>query len=218
MIFLLFLLDSPDWPLPFYISSPLGSVWSSPLEDTVFPSTPALCVVPPECFQGLHVWSGAVGSKSGKLQNIVDCDNQELEAGANFSPRLITTDTWATVLNSIYPLPMPVTPDFVQYMFDVCTIYSLPTSIPYAVACLLHHLHHIPLLKSWTGQGVFLVTIIVVVKSLCVSPPPPSNFWWSCNLFEVDVFIHMEFEFCSHLDGHVVFSGPELGAFLCFCR
>src|SRR5258708_23189767 len=39
MIFLLFLLDSPDWPLPFYISSPLGSVWSSSLEDTVFPST-----------------------------------------------------------------------------------------------------------------------------------------------------------------------------------
>src|SRR5258708_15087935 len=41
LFFLLFLLDSPDWPLPFYISSPLGSVWSSPPpEDTVFPSTP----------------------------------------------------------------------------------------------------------------------------------------------------------------------------------
>ncbi len=37
--FLLFLLDSPDWPLPFYISGPLGSVWSSPLETNTFPST-----------------------------------------------------------------------------------------------------------------------------------------------------------------------------------
>src|SRR5260370_3866977 len=36
---------------------------------------PALCVVPPECFWGLRVWSGAVGSKSGKLQNIADHDN-----------------------------------------------------------------------------------------------------------------------------------------------
>src|SRR5258708_3738081 len=36
---------------------------------------PALCVVPPECFWGLCVWSGAVGSKSGKLRNVVDRDN-----------------------------------------------------------------------------------------------------------------------------------------------
>src|SRR5258707_12418499 len=35
---------------------------------------PALCVVPPECFWGLRVWSGAMGSKSGKLWNIADCD------------------------------------------------------------------------------------------------------------------------------------------------
>src|SRR5260221_4585594 len=28
--------------------------------------------------------------------------DQELEAGANFSPRLITAETWVTVLNSIY--------------------------------------------------------------------------------------------------------------------
>src|SRR5258708_2084625 len=47
MIFLLFLLDSPDWPLPFYISSPLGSVWSSPPEDTVFPSTLDILILPP---------------------------------------------------------------------------------------------------------------------------------------------------------------------------
>src|SRR5258708_5679648 len=112
--------------------------------------------------------------------------DQELEAGANFSPRLVTAKTWATVLNSIYPLPTPVTPDFVQYMFNVCMIYSLPTSVPYAVAHLLHHLHHVPLLEGWTGQGVFLVAIVIMAKSLCKSPPPPSNFWWSHDLFEVE--------------------------------
>ncbi len=140
----------------------------------------------------------------------------ELEAGTNFGPRLITAETWATVLNSIYPLPMPVTPDFVQYVFDMCTIYSLLISIPYAAAHLLHHLHHIPLLKAWTGQGVFLVTIIVMAKSPCESPPLPSNFWWSCDLFEVEVFNRMEFEFCCHLDWHIVFSGPELESFSAF--
>ncbi len=35
---------------------------------------PALCIVLPECFQGLHVWSRAVGSKSGKLWIIADHD------------------------------------------------------------------------------------------------------------------------------------------------
>src|SRR5258708_25628821 len=34
----------------------------------------ALCIVPPECFQDLCVWSRAMGSKSGKLRNIADCD------------------------------------------------------------------------------------------------------------------------------------------------
>src|SRR5258708_24471740 len=38
---------------------------------------PALCVVPPECFRGLRIWSGAVGSKSGKLRNVVDRDTQK---------------------------------------------------------------------------------------------------------------------------------------------
>ncbi len=36
---------------------------------------PALCVVLPECFQDLCVWSRAMGSKSGKLWNIVDHDS-----------------------------------------------------------------------------------------------------------------------------------------------
>src|SRR5258708_17775673 len=35
---------------------------------------PALCIVLPECFRGLCVWSGAMGSKSGKLWNIADHD------------------------------------------------------------------------------------------------------------------------------------------------
>src|SRR5258708_17081049 len=37
---------------------------------------PALCIVPPECFQGLHVWSGAMGSKSSKLRIVVDHDTK----------------------------------------------------------------------------------------------------------------------------------------------
>src|SRR5258708_22888372 len=103
---------------------------------------------------------------------------------------------------------MPVTPDFVEYMFDVCMTYSLPNSIPHTVALLLHCLHYIPLLEGWTGQETFLVTIAITVKSLCKSPPLPSNFWWSYGLFEVEAFNHMEFKFCCHLDWHVVFSGP----------
>src|SRR5258708_36843694 len=39
---------------------------------------PALCVVLPECFRGLCVWSGAMGSKSGKLWNIADRDTKWL--------------------------------------------------------------------------------------------------------------------------------------------
>src|SRR5258708_35795940 len=142
--------------------------------------------------------------------------DQELEAGVNFGPRLITTKMWVTVLNSIYPLPMPVTPNFVQYVFDMCTIYSLLISIPYAVAHLLHCLCHVPLLEVWTGQGVFLVTIIIMANSLCESPPPPGSFWWSHVLFEVEVFNCMEFKFCCHLDWHIVFSGPELESFSAF--
>src|SRR5260221_6723650 len=36
-----------------------------------------LCIVLPECFQDLCIWSRAVGSKSSKLQNIVDHDRLE---------------------------------------------------------------------------------------------------------------------------------------------
>src|SRR5260370_26328005 len=41
---------------------------------------PALCIVPPECFQGLCIWSRAMGSKSSKLWIIADHDtNAALE-------------------------------------------------------------------------------------------------------------------------------------------
>src|SRR5258707_7326676 len=35
---------------------------------------PALCIVLPECFWGLCIWSRAMGSKSGKLWNVADHD------------------------------------------------------------------------------------------------------------------------------------------------
>src|SRR5260221_10766536 len=41
---------------------------------------PALCVVLPECFWGLCVWSRAMGSKSGKLWNVADHDTYFQEA------------------------------------------------------------------------------------------------------------------------------------------
>ena len=47
---------------------------------------PALCVVPPECFRGLCIWSRAVGSKSGKLRNVVDHDMDRLTKQAHFVP------------------------------------------------------------------------------------------------------------------------------------
>src|SRR5258705_9740107 len=49
---------------------------------------PALRVVLPECFRGLRIWSGAVGSKSGKLRNVADRD-RDLEVGH-------TTDQYPT--------------------------------------------------------------------------------------------------------------------------
>src|SRR5258708_18178494 len=41
---------------------------------------PALCVVLPECFWGLCVWSRAMGSKSGKLRNVADHDRDAVYA------------------------------------------------------------------------------------------------------------------------------------------
>src|SRR5258708_1825739 len=142
--------------------------------------------------------------------------DQELEAVVNSAPRLVTAETWVILINFTHPSPMPVTTNFMEYVFDVCMLYSLSPSIPYTAVLLLHHLHGISLLKSWMGQQLFLVTIVIVVKFLCKYPPSPRNGWWSISLFEVKGFNRMEAEFCQHLDWHVAISGPELESFLAF--
>src|SRR5258708_2811737 len=141
--------------------------------------------------------------------------DQELEAVVNSSPRLITPEMWAFLIDFTHSSPMPVTTDFVEYVFNVCTLYSLLPSIPYAVL-LLHCLHGISPLEGWMGQQLFLVTIIVTVKFLCEYPPPPRNGWWSISLFEVKELNCMEAEFCWCLDWCVVISGPELELFSAF--
>src|SRR5260221_12641769 len=143
--------------------------------------------------------------------------DQELEAVMNSGPRLITPETWVFLIDFAHSSPTPVTTDFMEYMFDICMLFSLPPSIPYAAALLLHRLHGISPLEGWTGQQLFLVTIIVAVKFLCEYPSPPRNGWWSVGLFEVKELNCMEAEFCWHLDWHVVISGPELESFLAFC-
>src|SRR5258707_6230321 len=101
--------------------------------------------------------------------------DQELEAVANSGPRLITAETWAILIDFAHPSPMPVTTDFVEYVFDVCTLYSLLPSIPYAAVLLLHRLCGISPLEGWMGQQLFLVAIIIVVKFLCEYPPLARN-------------------------------------------
>ncbi len=79
--------------------------------------------------------------------------DQELEAVMNSSPRLITTKTWAILIDFTHPSPTPVTTNFMEYMFDICTLYSLPPSIPYAAVLLLHHhCSEIPLQVSFSTQ------------------------------------------------------------------
>jgi len=75
---------------------------------------PALCVVLPECFRGLCIWSGAMGSKSGKLRNIADHDS---------NPALVQLGT----------VPIP----------DLCITKSNPcgphaTHLPSLWACTTH--------------------------------------------------------------------------------
>ena len=74
--------------------------------------------------------------------------DQELEAVVNSGPRLIATEMWVILIDFTHPSPTPVTTDFVEYMFNVCTLYSLLPSVPYAVALLLHCLCGISLLKG----------------------------------------------------------------------
>src|SRR5258708_35616917 len=85
--------------------------------------------------------------------------DQELEAVVNSGPRLVTAETWVILINFTHPSPMPVTTNFMEYVFDVCTLYSLPPSVPYTAALLLHRLHGISLLEGWTGQQLFLVSL-----------------------------------------------------------
>src|SRR5260221_184984 len=75
--------------------------------------------------------------------------DQELEAVMNSGPRLVTPKTWAILIDFAHSSPTPVTTDFVEYVFDVCMLYSLLPSVPYAVVLLLHHLHGISPLKGW---------------------------------------------------------------------
>ena len=111
-----------------------------------------------------------------------------------------------------------VTTDFMEYVFDVCTLYSLLPSIPYTVVLLLHCLHGISPLEGWMGQQLFLVTVIIMAKFLCEYPSLPRNGWWSIGLFEVKELNRMEAEFCWHLDWCVVISGPELESFSAFSQ
>src|SRR5258708_17441928 len=105
-------------------------------------------------------------------------------------------------------------PPWVFFPFSM--LYSLPPSIPYTAALLLHRLHGVSLLEGWTGQQLFLVTVIITVKFLCKYPSPPRNGWWSIGLFEVKELNHMEAEFCWHLDWCVAILGPELESFSAF--
>ena len=144
--------------------------------------------------------------------------DQELEAVANSGPRLVTPETWVFLIDFAHSSPTPVTTDFVEYVFDVCMLYSLLPSIPYTAALLLHCLCGISPLKGWTGQQLFLVAIIVAAKFLCEYPSLPRNGWWSVSLFEVKELNCMEAEFCQCLDWHVAISGPELESFLAFSQ
>ena len=141
---------------------------------------------------------------------------QELEAVMNSGPRLVTTKTWVILVNFAHPSPMPVTTDFMEYVFNVCMLFSLPPSVPYAAVLLLHHLRGVSLLEGWMGQQLFLFAIIIMVKFLCEYPSPPRNGWWSVGLFEVKEFNCMEAEFCQLLDWCAAISGPELESLSAF--
>ena len=142
--------------------------------------------------------------------------DQELEAVMNSGPRLITPEMWVFLIDFAHSSPMPVTTDFMEYVFDICTLFSLPPSVPYTAALLLHCLCGISPLEGWMGQQLFLVTIIVTAKFLCKYPSPPRNSWWSVSLFEVKELNRMEAEFCQCLDWCIAISGPELESFSAF--
>src|SRR5258705_785071 len=144
--------------------------------------------------------------------------DQELEAVMNSGPRLVTPETWVFLIDFAHSSPMPVTTDFMEYVFNICTLFSLPPSVPYTAVLLLHHLHGISPLEGWMGQQLFLVAVIIVAKFLCEYPSLPRNGWWSVSLFEVKELNRMEAEFCQHLDWHIAISGPDLETFSAFSQ
>src|SRR5258706_5419569 len=77
---------------------------------------PALCVVPPECFRGLRVWSGAMGSKSGKLRNIADCDTKNSPHSLNIQVK-VTSLTLLTSISMSMLLDSRATGMFINWSF-----------------------------------------------------------------------------------------------------
>src|SRR5258708_34667989 len=143
--------------------------------------------------------------------------DQELEAVVNSSPRLVTPETWVFLIDFAASSATPVTTDFMEYVFDICTLFSLPPSIPYAAVLLLHRLHGVSPLEGWTGQQLFLVAVIIAVKFLCKYPSPPRNGWWSIGLFEVKELNDMEAEVWWCINWRVTIFRPLLGSFFAFC-
>src|SRR5258707_14428825 len=99
------------------------------------------------------LWANSISGGASHYNNIylvlhvrlcIFCDmDQELEAVVNSSPRLVTPKMWVFLIDFAHSSPMPVTTNFVEYVFDVCTLFSLPPSVPYAAALLLHRLRGI---------------------------------------------------------------------------
>jgi hypothetical protein len=142
--------------------------------------------------------------------------NANSEAGAITRPRAVTTETWVAALNYISPFLEPVTPDLVLYVSDMCTLYSLPTCVPYAAALLLYRLRRVPLLAGWTSNQAYLVAVVVAAKFLCDDPPSPRDSLWSMGWFRVGEIKWAEAEFCGRLEWGIAISNPELDSFTNF--
>src|SRR5258708_1429078 len=87
--------------------------------------------------------------------------DQELEAVTNSGPRLITPETWVFLIDFAHSSPMPVTTDFVEYVFDGCSASSTSPSWRFTTRRLdrptiipghHHHRGEIPLRVSFSAQ------------------------------------------------------------------
>src|SRR5258708_29642928 len=65
----------------------------------------ALCIVLPECFWGLCIWSGAMGSKSSKFWNVADCDNLPHTLALLFALHFPGLSPLSDFLLTLDPLP-----------------------------------------------------------------------------------------------------------------